>query len=119
MSKYVIWDTTSNVITPVGEVLSAEQWMNRYPVARILPIVCAGGAINGAFFGVYSTMVETYAKQGCDFTGCETEQDHLDRIEEFEDAINNTVIVSDTERIASALEFQNMLALEDVSEEGV
>jgi hypothetical protein len=64
-------------------------------------------------------MVETYAKQGWDFTGCETEQDHLDRIEECEDAINNTVIVSDTERIASALEFQNMLALEDVSEEGV
>lgn len=88
VARYVIWDKVSDVITPIGEVLTAEQWIDRYPVARVLPTVCAGGTINGAFFGVYSQMVETYEKLGCDFSECTTEQEHLDAIEAFEDAMN-------------------------------
>lgn len=88
VAKYVIWDKVSDVITPIGEVLTAEQWIDRYPVARALPTVCAGGTINGAFFGVYSQMIEMYEKLGCDFSECTTEQEHLDTIEAFEDAMN-------------------------------
>lgn len=111
--RYVIWDEESQVITPIGEVLSAEQWKDRYPMARLdgLQLVLAGGQINGAFCGVYSEMIDMYERQGCDFTGCETQQDHLDAIEAFEDAMNT---VSDEpsaeERIASALEYQNLMA---------
>ena len=102
-SRYVIWDKTSDVITPIGEVLTPEEWIGRYPVARALPTVVAGGVINGAFFGVYSQMVEMYEKMGCDFSKCTTEQEHLDAIEAFEDARNaaleNGTTVETEERI--------------------
>lgn len=87
--RYVIWDKVSSVITPVGEVLTPEQWIARYPVANVLPTVVAGGVTNGAFFGVYAQMVDMYEKAGCDFSNCTTEQDHLDAIEAFEDVRNS------------------------------
>ena len=31
MARYKIHDNSSDVITPVGEVLTAEQWLDRYP----------------------------------------------------------------------------------------
>lgn len=115
--RYVIWDEVSQVITPVGEVLTAEQWMDRYPMARLdgLQLVVAGGQINGAFCGVYSEMVDMYEKQGCDFSNCTTQQEHLDAIEAFEDARNTPSNVPSTdERIAAALEAQVMMSMADV-----
>lgn len=117
--RYVIWDEVSPVITPIGEVLTAEQWMDRYPMARLdgLQLVVAGGQVNGAFCGVYSEMVDMYEKQGCDFSECETQQDHLDAIEAFEDARNNATYTSAEDRIAAALEAQVIMSMEDVEEE--
>ena len=34
MARYKIYDNSSDVITPVGEVLTAEQWLHRYPWGR-------------------------------------------------------------------------------------
>ena len=53
MKRYAIWDKKSPVITPIGEVKTAEQWMARYPVAALdsVTVLCAAGEINGAFFG--------------------------------------------------------------------
>ena len=113
--KYVVWDKTSNVITPIGEVLSPEQWMDRYPVAGSLTTVCAGGDINGAFFGVLSQMVDMYEKQGADFSQCETDQDKLDVIEAFEDARNTpSPEASNETRIADALE--DLVVIQETSE---
>ena len=113
--RYQIWDKTSPVITPIGEVLTPEQWISKYPVANVLPTVVAGGAINGAFFGVYPAMIDMYEKMGCDFSECTTEQEHLDAIEAFEDAANTPDVsyVSTDERIAAALEAQVMMSLPD------
>ena len=109
MSRYAIWDKQSPVITPIGEVLSSEQWIQRYPAAGVptIQVVCAGGEINGAFFG-------THGKMGCDFSACVTDQDKLDAIEAFEDAQNapSTQPTSE-ERIAAALEYQVMASLPD------
>jgi len=115
--KYQIWDEVSQVITPIGEVLTAEQWMDRYPMARLdgLQLVIAGGQINGAFCGVYSDMVDSYERMGCDFSACTTQQEHLDAIEAFEDARNNAsaTTVSDQTRIADALE--DMVVMQELS----
>ncbi len=115
--RYQIWDRKSNVITPIGEVLTPEQWIAKRPIAGVegISTVVAGGTINGAFFGVYSEMVNHYEKEGCDFSNCVTEQDHLDVIEAFEDEMNNTQndTVSTEERIAAALEAQVMMSLPD------
>lgn len=107
MARYAVWNKTDKIITPVGEVLSPEQWIERYPVAEVLKTVCAGTTINGAFFGVFDQMVEMYQGMGCDFNGCESDQDFLDAIEAFEDAQNapaETLAVNDQTRIADALE---------------
>ena len=126
MKRYAIWNKKDPVLTPIGEVLTAEQWIQRYPIAGVetITVVCAGGEINGAFFGTLGQMVEMYTKRGCDFTSCETAQDKLDAIEAFEDAANaptDSATVSNEEltatslaSIAASLEYQNMMTLDDV-----
>ena len=118
MSRYVIWDKESNVITPIGEVLSPAEWIERYPVADVLDTVVLGSSINGGFFGVYSQMVDMYQNMGCDFTGCNSEQDYLDRIEEFEDEQNAPDTSGEStaeERIAAALELNNLMNMDVVN----
>ena len=114
MSRYQIWDKESQVITPIGEVLEPAQWIDRYPAAAVLKTVCAGGELNGAYFGIFSTMVEHYEKMGCDFSNCVEDQDFLDAIEAFEDAMNApSNEPTAEERIAAALEYQTLASLPD------
>ena len=116
MSKYAIWNKTDDVYTPSGEKFTADEWKKRYPIANLegVKIVCGGGALNGAFFGIFSEMVSMYTKAGCDFTGCETDQSYLDAIEAFEDEKNKPSTEPSTEeRIAAALEYQAMASLPD------
>ena len=89
--RYVIWDETSDVITPSGEVFTAEQWMDRYPMSRLdtIDLVLSGGVINGGICFVYQEMIDHYEKH-IDFSECETKQDCLDLIEEFEDNMNKS-----------------------------
>lgn len=88
MSRYAIWNKQDPILTPIGEVLTAEKWIERYPIAGVgsITVVCGGGEINGAFFGTLGQMVEMYGKMGCDFSACETAEDKLAAIEAFEDA---------------------------------
>jgi hypothetical protein len=107
MSRYAIWNKKDTILTPIGEVLTAEKWIERWPIAGVetIKVVCAGGEINGAFFGTLGQMVEMYAKNGCDFSACETDQDKLDAIEAFEDAMNTPrAEPTAEERQAAALE---------------
>ena len=107
MKRYAIWDKESPIITPIGEILSAEQWIERYPVAGIpsITVVCGAGEINGAFFGTLGQMVQMYEAQGADFSECETAEDKLAVIEAFEDAMNApSTEPTAEERQAAALE---------------
>lgn len=128
MSKYAIWNKKDTILTPIGEVISAEKWIERHPIAGVetITVVCAGGEINGAFFGTLGQMVEMYAKMGCDFSDCETAQDKLDAIEAFEDAkeaeaaeksadalTSEELTAVSLASIAASLDYQNMLTLED------
>ena len=124
MNRYSIWNKTDPIITPIGEVLTAEQWIERYPVAGLsgITVVCAAGEINGAFFGTLGAMVDTATRQGCDFSGCVTPEAHLAAIEAFEDAkeaerqsamTSDDLTASSLASIAASLEYQNMLTLED------
>jgi len=121
MKRYAIWDKQSPIITPIGEVLTAEQWIQRYPVAGIesITVICSAGEINGGFFGTLGQMVQMYEAQGADFSACETAEEKLEVIEAFEDEMN-TPVVDDTpsaeERIAAALEYQVMSSLPDEEE---
>lgn len=133
MRRYAIWNKKDPILTPIGEVLTPEQWIERYPIAGVetINVVCAGGEINGAFFGTLGQMVDMYAKQGCDFSACETAEDKLAAIEAFEEARESEAAAqakaqaeqeamtaelnaSSLASIAAQLEFQNMMTLEDV-----
>lgn len=88
MSRYAIWNKQDPILTPIGEVLTAQQWIERYPIAGLdrITVVCGGGEVNGSYFGTLGQMVEMYAKMGCDFSACKTAEEKLVAIEEFEDA---------------------------------
>lgn len=122
--KYAIWNKKDPIITPVGEVLSAEQWIERYPVAGLdsITVVCAAGEINGAFFSTLGQMASMYEDNGCDFSACVTAEDKLAAIEAFDKARNEASAAATNEdltatslaSIAASLEYQNMMTLEDV-----
>ena len=116
MKRYAIWDKKSPVIVPTGKVFTAAQWKEKYPVAELdsVTVVCSAGEINGGFFGTLGQMVQMYTAQGCDFSACETAEEKLEAIEDFEDAQNAPSTEPTTEeRIAAALEFQVMTSLPD------
>lgn len=90
MKRYAIWNKQDPILTPIGEVLTAEKWIERYPVAGVpsITVVCAAGEINGGFFGTLGQMKQMYEAEGADFSGCTTNEEILEAIEAFEDAIN-------------------------------
>ena len=105
--RYAIWNKQDPILTPIGEVLTAEQWIDRYPIAGVasITVVCGAGEINGAFFGTLGQMVQMYEAQGADFSSCETPEDKLAVIESFEDAQNApSTEPTPEERQAAALE---------------
>ncbi len=133
MKKYAIWNKTDPILTPIGEVLTADKWIERYPIAGVesITVVCAAGEINGAFFGTLGQMVDMYTKQGCDFSACETAEDKLAAIEAFEDAreaeqaaqakaqaettaANEELTATSLASIAASMEYQNLLTLDDM-----
>ena len=114
LKRYAIWNKTDSIITPIGEVLSAEQWKERYPIAALdsITVVCAAGEINGAFFGTLGQMVQMYEAQGADFSEATTDIEKLEVIEVFEEKMQTPAypgMSTPEERIAAALEYNNLL----------
>jgi hypothetical protein len=133
MSRYAIWNKKDPILTPIGEVITAEKWIERYPIAGLasITVVCGGGEINGSFFGTLGQMVERYTKEGCDFSECKTAEEKIAKIEAFEnernakanaeaqaraeaEAANAELNASSLASIAASMEYQNMLTLEDM-----
>lgn len=87
MKRYAIWDKETPIITPIYEVLTPAQWIERYPVAGLdsVTVVCSAGEINGGFFGTLGQMVAMYEAQGCDFSACTTAEEKLAAIEAFDE----------------------------------
>ena len=114
LKRYAIWNKTDSIITPIGEVLSAEQWKERYPIAALdsITVVCAAGEINGAFFGTLGQMVQMYEAQGADFSEATSDIEKLEVIEVFEEKMQTPAypgMSTPEERIAAALEYNNLL----------
>lgn len=90
LKRYAIWDKQTTIITPIYEVLTPEQWIERYPVAAVpsITVVCGAGEVNGSFFGTLGQMVQMYEGMGADFSACTTDEEKLEVIEAFEDMMN-------------------------------
>ena len=116
LTRYAIWDKVSPIYTHIGEVLTAEQWKQRYPVAALdsTTVVCSAGDINGGFFGTLSDMVIAYERSGADFSEATTDVEKLEVIEAFEDAMNAPDLTpTPEERMAAALEYQILSNMPD------
>jgi len=123
MKRYAIWDKKTPIITPIYEVLTPEQWIERYPAFGIESVtaVCSAGEISGGFAGTLGQMVQMYEAQGADFSEAATAEDKLAVIEAFEDAMNapsdtisnEELTATSLASIAASMEFQNMMSLPD------
>lgn len=131
MKRYAIWNKQDPIITPIGEVLTAEQWIDRYPVAGVpsIVVVCSAGEINGGFFGTLGQMMRMYEDK-IDFSQCQTAEEALALIEYYEDARNAEAQAKAEEKaqsdafnaemtaaslasIAASMEYQNLMTLPD------
>lgn len=115
MSKYAFWNKQDTVYTPSGEEFTAEQWKDRYKWTKIpnVKVVMSGNIFNGAFIAEFEQFKTYYKKQGAAITDDMTDEQVLACVEAFE-AQSATVEAEPTaeERIAAALEFQNLNSLE-------
>jgi hypothetical protein len=119
MAKYKIWDKTETIYTIVGEKLTAEQWLNRYPWAEIpgVKMIIGGGTINGSVAMEFEATKDFYKKNfSADFSDCTTDEEVLAKMED----IDNNPPTSDTptteERTAAALEFLAVSSLPDTTD---
>ena len=114
--RYKLWNKTDIVKTRIGERLTPEEWMLRHPEAESdYPIVCAG-SINGDISDCMEDMLLRAGMAGFNTTltlSANTAQTILDEIEAWEDAKNAEAAnaISPEERMAAALEYQNLLAM--------
>ena len=117
--KYKIWDKKEPIITDANEYFTAEEYIEKVaPAARVesLKFVVADGPINGAFFNSFEGMKSVYATCGVIFTDSMSDQDCLDAISVWEaeqqaKAAEASKTATAEERIAAALELQNLLSM--------
>ena len=129
MKRYAIWNKKDPIITPSGEVFTAEQWTERFPVAGLnsVTVLCASGEVNGAIFSTLGSKTAEYERYGCDFSKCNTAEEKLAVIEAFDDAreaeeleamaeakVREEMQADSLASIAASLEYQNMMTLDDV-----
>ena len=122
LKRYSIWDKQSDVVCPSGEVFTAAEWMERYPVAKMEGVTIVGGKgiINGSIFGVLQQMVIDFENRGYDFSECVTDEEKLEMIEAIEDSYEPSPENRQStpeERIAAALEALEMNSLPTVNDD--
>ena len=123
MARYAIWDKKSPVITHKGTIYTAAQWMKKFPVAAMesVTVICSAGEINGGCFYTLGQLRKQWEDRGVDFSACTTDEEVLAAIEAAMDAQQAAAAEAaaqptSEERIAAALEAQNLMAMEDITE---
>lgn len=111
--QYQIWNKQDTIYTPSGEEFTAEQWKERYKWAKLpkVKVVIAGGTFNGAFMAEFEQFKEYYKKQGAAITDDLSDEQVLAVCEAWDNREVEQEVTAE-ERIAAALEFQNLNSLE-------
>ena len=122
MKRYQIWDKTSNIYTPGGKMFTPAQWISMYEWINMpgaVPVISTG-RINGKFSGELNEMKEMYEARGYIFTEDMTNEQILEAMEAFDEAQAEAAkqaaeeaaaTPSAEERLAAAMEFQNLMNL--------
>lgn len=119
MPKYKIWDRETDLITPIGEVLTPEEVFARYPASRLpnMKYVICDAPISMAVFMEFEATKEHYKRLGVPITDDMTDQEVLDAISYWEENPPEPEPTAE-ERIAAMLEFQSMMMLPDNEQGG-
>lgn len=129
--KYAIWDKQSDIYTlgrdaETGKMQwTAEEYIETHAPWAAIPavkVIVGGGTINGTFFMEFEATKDFYQKQGAPIADGMTDDEVLLAIEEWEDHPPQPEPVEDEtaillERVAAALEFNNILNMPDIEEE--
>lgn len=113
MSRYQIWDKKTDIFTPSGHKFTAAEWLAKYPWADLpgVKMIITSGTINGGAAMEFQATVDRYTEMGADFSNCETDEDYLAAIEEFELHPPGYDQPTIEERTAAALEAQVLMAM--------
>lgn len=111
---YQIWNKADTLYTPIGETITAQEFLAKHPVYNLPHAKCviATGAINLAFMSEFEMFKQHYKSQGVPITDAMTDDEVVAAVNEWE--ANPPVVeqpVSSEERIAAALEAQVLLSM--------
>lgn len=124
MARYKIWDKTSDIYTLGQDKNGNNHWTADAYIKSHAPwaanpnvkIIVGGGAINGTVFMEFDSTIDFYKKQGVIITDDMTDEEILAAIEDFEDNPPVSDEPTAEERIAAALEYQNLANMPDEEE---
>lgn len=111
--RYQIWDKKTDIFTPSGHKFTAAEWLAKYPWADLpgVKMIITSGTINGGAAMEFQATVDRYMEMGADFSSCETDEDYLAAIEDFELHPPGYDQPTIEERTAAALEAQVLMAI--------
>ena len=117
--RYAIWNKIDDIYTPGGKKYTATEWADKYEWIKCtdtVPVVGAG-KINGGYLGELFQMKEQCEAEGATFEEDLLNEELLDAIEDCYEkrqiaSQNAALEPTSEERIAAALEYQNLLATE-------
>lgn len=112
--RYKIWDKQEPIYTPVGEMFTAQQWLDKWPWAKLPNTKCviSAGPINGAVMMEFGALVENYRRMGCQIDPeTMTDEEILQAIEAFEDNPPQAPVTPE-ERAQAMEEYKFMVTIE-------
>lgn len=120
-NRYQIWNKTDDIYTPSGDFFSANDWANKYPWVRIpgAKMIITTGIINGGTAMEWEKTIEVYKSQGADIRDGMSDDEVLRAIEDFEDNPPRSDESTAEERIAAALELQNLMNMPDIVDDDI
>jgi hypothetical protein len=112
--RYKIWDKQEPIYTPVGELFTAQQWLDKWPWAKLPNTKCviSAGPINGAVMMEFGALVENYRRMGCQIDPeTMTDEEILQAIEAFEDNPPQAPVTPE-ERAQAMEEYKSMVTID-------
>jgi hypothetical protein len=105
--KYKIWNKTDLLYTPSGKVVTPDEQFKDMPLSKVADFIIADAPINCQVFMEFEQTKQIYKGMGVAITDGMTKQQVLDAITFFEEHPKEPEPTAE-ERIAAALEFQNL-----------
>lgn len=120
MARYQFWDKQSDLYTPNGMCFSASQYLEMNSWAKIPGVKCviSTGPINCAVFMEFGALRDMCVQQGMEIPEGASDEEILALIEAWETRVVETAPTAE-ERIAAALEYQNISSMPDATTEEV